>query len=318
MATHACVLCKKTRAGRFTRRQDAGSGGWSQGFQLPLYYCYTCLPQGQGRGEEILDTPVHNEEETVTKKPTLVPPSMAKRVLTPPPTPVNKTEGLSLITPLKPLVAQLGRIESEDDYKTADGIFGRIKQARKTWKAKMYGTPAKLGPIPSVRAGLEALYELNREIDRPLEELENQVEKEMKAFKLRELRALQEAEAERQRKEQEAIEALAELERKKALLKTPAARAKVQEQMEEIAETITEAEAPAEKVKGQASEDRSFKTPKVDDMLSFCAGIAEGLIPVECVQLMISKVQAAYRLDPEKVAEWPGVIITDDVQIKGR
>lgn len=46
-----CVQCKQDTDGRFTKRKLSGGGGWDQGNQQGLWYCWNCLPKGEGRNE---------------------------------------------------------------------------------------------------------------------------------------------------------------------------------------------------------------------------------------------------------------------------
>lgn len=51
-ARYRCVRCKAEKDGRFTKDRRSSGGGWDQGQQQPFWYCYECLPFGNGRGEE--------------------------------------------------------------------------------------------------------------------------------------------------------------------------------------------------------------------------------------------------------------------------
>jgi len=46
-----CTTCREKKPGRFTRHAHAASGGWSRGLDKVLWYCWDCLPLGDGRGE---------------------------------------------------------------------------------------------------------------------------------------------------------------------------------------------------------------------------------------------------------------------------
>jgi hypothetical protein len=226
-----------------------------------------------------------------------------------------KTEGLALVTPLAPLVASL-IVEDAEGYLRADALFGRIKNARKTWKERM----EKI--IRPIRQGLDELYSLNREVDAPLAKLESAVEGKMIAFKQEERRQLQAAENERIRNEQEAQRKLDEIARKEEAARTNQMRAKLAQQREEaearVAETV-EAHAFAETaVMGNHSSLRTKKVPTVNNNLGFIAGVAAGVIPADCVTINMVRLRAYYKEDPESVAEFPGVVIVDDDQIAGR
>lgn len=296
-----CVTCHKKKAGRYARAKSLpGSIHNTKAPHLPTWQCWSCLPEGQGRGEEEPMPKVINVPQMTSAVP-------AKR------------EGLALITPLQAEVEAL-TVETPEGYLAADLILGRIQTARKTWKLKMYGTAAKPGPIPSIRSGLDQLYELNREIDSPLEKLEEKTKSAMKVFKLAELRASQEEERERQRIEEEKQRAIDELERKKALLKTPAAKARVEERIIEVAEELDEVQqqtAPEQTV-GEKSRTTAKKIPVIMDLSAFIKGIAEGMVPEDCVQINMTRLRQYFKDEPEAVAMFPGVEIQDDIQIIGR
>lgn len=48
---YRCVTCRQEKDGRFTHHKLASGSGWSQGAQQPIWYCWDCLPNGEGRGE---------------------------------------------------------------------------------------------------------------------------------------------------------------------------------------------------------------------------------------------------------------------------
>lgn len=48
-----CVGCRQEKPGRFTKHRFAGGGGWDHGQHLPCWWCFECMPQGQGRGEDV-------------------------------------------------------------------------------------------------------------------------------------------------------------------------------------------------------------------------------------------------------------------------
>lgn len=234
----------------------------------------------------------------------------------------DKRDGLALITPLQQEVDVLEAINSPGELAVADELFGRIQKARKTWKLKMYGTPAKPGPIPAIRSGLDQLYELNREVDRPLEKMEETVEKAMKAYHLGLLRAKQEEEASKQRREQEAQRVLEELERKKAALRTPAAKAKAEAEILEVAAELEEIqqEEATEQPEVDNSTARPKKVPTVLSVSDVCQGVVDGVIPEDLVAVNLVKLRAYLKEDPLVADIWKpyGIVLVDDVTIVGR
>lgn len=303
--THLCIICKKTRAGRFTRPASGKSGAWTKG-SLPAWYCTGCLPPGQGRGES---------EDAVIDVPSATPAKASTSTLL-----SSRREGVGLLQPLQTEVSALGTIDTEEEYLAADAVFGRVKAARKTWKLKMYGTKDKPGPIPAIKSGLDQLYALNREVDGPLAKMEETVELGMKAFKLAEFKRIQQAEDDKRQAEEEERAHIQELEEKAAALKTPAAKARVEQQIEEAAARLDEAqqlETP-EKTIGANSSSRPKQVPTVTDITKFIEGVAEGTIPEDCLTVNMVKVRAYFKDDPDAVRMFPGVTIEDDIEIRGR
>lgn len=233
---------------------------------------------------------------------------------------VQKREGMALLPPLQAAVTALKPLKTQDDYDLYDELFGKVKLARKTWKLRMYGTSAKPGPIPQIRSGLDQLYALNREVDQPLEKLENLIEGPMKRFLLDKQRADQERERERQRELDAANAKIAELEAKQAALRTPAAQAKVEQEIIEVAEELDalQMEPDPEPVQAAHSTGRPKQIPVIVDRAKWLKGVGEGLIPDDCVTDNMVKLRAYFKDDPESVKDFPGVEIQDDIQIVGR
>lgn len=206
---------------------------------------------------------------------------------------------LGLEPTIKAQLTALGTIEDDDGYQIADGLFGRVKAARKSWAAQMEDI------IRPIRTGLDKLYTLNRTVDKPLATLEAEIEREMRAYKLKELeRAREEAEQveqERLRLEREALKA-----------KSPAKQQAIAAQLEEV-----EAWQP-EVVRGSHSAARPSRKVRITDMKAFCGAVAAGLIPEDCAVAVMPALNRYYKDDPETVEEWPGVEGYDDVSIVSR
>jgi hypothetical protein len=50
-AKYHCIRCKQEKDGRFTKHKFSSGNGWSQGMQVLNWYCWECLPKGDGRDE---------------------------------------------------------------------------------------------------------------------------------------------------------------------------------------------------------------------------------------------------------------------------
>lgn len=286
MPTPACHTCQKRRMGRYTRKQ---------GDTIPYFYCFTCVPEGKGADE------------------TAVPP--AKKLL---PTPrvnveATKEEGLSLVEDLRESLSGF-QVETAEDFEAADVLLSKVTKARRTWKGRMEGV------IRPIRQGLDALYELNREVDKPLETMEKTIRRGMADFKLEEARLLAEAtaqkEAEEERLRQEAEERRLAAER----AATPQMRGRLEA-------AASRAEAKADEVATQStplptiaehSTSRPVKRVRVVDMVALCKGVGEGYAPVEVVVVSQVALNRLLKDDPDMVAAMPGVEVYDDVEIVRR
>lgn len=206
---------------------------------------------------------------------------------------------MALVPTIEQQITALGTIEDEDGYLAADKLFGRVKDARKAWGGRMEEI------IRPIRTGLDKLYKLNRDVDKPLAALETLIEGKMKAFKLLEARRVQ----------QELEQAAAERER---LLKQQAKTVSPTKQ-QDIAAQLESVEAfEPEVVKGANSASRTVRKIRVKDLKALCQGIGDGLIPVEFVQAHMPAIHAAFKDDAETVESWPGLEGYDDVDIRSR
>lgn len=299
--TYQCVQCRKTKPGRFTRPVQPGTiaTGWaSKGKGLPAWYCYTCLPRGQGRDE-------------VGQQPDLTPPKtlvMAK--IDPAKT---KTEGLQVVQGLQKAVYEL-EVQTEEQYQVADALLARVRSARKTWGDRMERI------IRPMRTALDEVYSLNRDVDKPLGQQEDFIKSRMKAFKLEELRQLNAAKQAQQAEDDRLAREAWEKEQAALAAKTPQMRGKLEAQAEKLTEQRAEvlAQEMAAPVAASNSSSRSKKLVRVTDLLAFCGGIGDGTIPHDVVAVLAGPLAKHLKESPDDVASWPGVEIVDDIQIVGR
>lgn len=217
-----------------------------------------------------------------------------------------KQEALILIQPFANAVDAM-TIETEEEYHAADALKLRIRNARKTWGARLERI------IRPSRQVLDELYELNRDGDRPLGALEDKVTDAMKAFKLRELQAAREVEKERERLKAEADAKL----RAAEAARTPQMKGKLQTQAARVQQQAETIQAP-QPVFAEHSSVRPVKKVRVVNIIHFCQGIVDGYVPTDCIEVLQGKLNQALKDDPEGMAAWPGVEVYDDVQIVGR
>lgn len=230
-----------------------------------------------------------------------------------------KQEGLQVLEPLAHSVDGL-EVITPADYHRADQVLHRIKAARKTWSDRM----EKI--IRPIRQGLDELYGLNREVDKPLEALEETVKSRMKSFKVEELRQLRAAEAERER-ETARLRREAE-EKAAAALKATTAQMKGRLQaaatrMVQQAMVVEQQETPAPTI-AESSTTRPVQKVRIANLTHFIQGIVDGYVPEDCIDnpkvldALQSKLNAYFKADAEGMKAWPGVEVYEDVQIVGR
>lgn len=225
----------------------------------------------------------------------------------------RKQEGLKLVMPLTEAVQAL-TVADASGYQEADALLARVRTARKTWADKMEPI------IRPIRQGLDNLYALNREVDKPLAQLEEMVKDEMKRFKLEEARQLRAADEERE-KEQARIQAeidakaKAELSAKTKPMKErlAAARQALETKLEDT--LLTPVQQP---VRADSSSTRPVKKWRIKDLEAFVAGVVEGTVPLVYIHVNEVGMNRLFKDFPDSVKAMPGVEVYDDVQIVGR
>lgn len=214
-------------------------------------------------------------------------------------------QALERIEHFQAVVASFGSITTEGQYLEADNILGQIKALKDWWE------PLVRKPIDFIRAGLDALYELNREVTKPIEAVEASIKGAMKGYKLEEQR--------QKRLIQDEIDL-----KKRALelasaptVRLPAPqRVAMHEQIGQL-EQIRQQVEEVQGVQGQDSHARVKKVWEVQDkdIPAFIKAVASGQIPLNV--LIINRVQMNeyWRQDEETVSSWTGVTVKEDVVI---
>ena len=280
-----CRACEKAHTGRYTRKV---------GDTIPYFYCYACLPQGRGLDE----TPA---------------PDQRRVALSPVDIPATREEGLALIQQFGPDVVGIVITDAEG-YEAADTMLARISKARKGWGARM----EKI--IRPIRQGLDAIYELNRDVDKPLEGMEKTIRRAMADYKLEEHRQLQAAEEQKRRDEEQRRLEAEEARLKAERAATPQMRGRLEAtaaKKELEADRIAMQETPAPVI-ADNSTDRTVKKIRVVDEDAFYKGLGEGYIPRVCAPIHQPALNKLLKDDPEGAAAMPGVEVYDDVEIVRR
>lgn len=305
------------KSGRFTRPKSGAPGKWSQGDSqtrsIPNWYCFICLPPGQGRDEE-----------------SQVPTSAAKSS----PTPVSggiailvakdREKGLALAGPLLKELEGGITIATEDDYLHYDNLLGKIRNTRKVWGTIWEAIQERI--IKPQREALDGAYSVNREIDKPLEEGEKIIKGELAAFKERERKQLEAANRERDRAAEELQRQIEQTEQQAAAARTAPMRAKLEtrrQQLETQQQTVIE-DVPTQVI-GSASSTRDVKVLHVTNLRLLMAYLDTqdgdaiplrlGIIEAAADVLRRSGKTQARR---DEIGGWPGVELRTQIQIVGR
>lgn len=224
-----------------------------------------------------------------------------------------KAEGLALVSPFKSDIEDL-TIEGDEDYQKADYLLSRVGGAIKTWEAKM----EKI--IRPVRQGLDASYELRREVLAPMQELDKMIREKMRVFKVEERRVLLLAENKRLAEEQRLKDEAAAKERAAQTAVTPQLRGRLAAQAERLTEqahVVAAQETPAP-VQAARSSERVPEKVRVHDLGLYIQGILDGTIEPEAVTVDQVWLNKQWKEKPEEVLTWPGVEKYEDLQIVRR
>lgn len=220
----------------------------------------------------------------------------------------TKVEGIKLISPLATEVEGLS-IVTADDLQGADEILAGIQAARKTWKAKMEKI---LAPLRSAKSEADAL---NREVDRPLEQLEAQVKSKIRDYRLEESRQIAEA-----RRVQEAAEArlaqqIEETAQKEQAARTKQMRERLTNKRQALENQAEEVEAAREVVQTAHSTARAVRKWRVVNKRM----AIQGLMAIDGRESFIELNTVAINKVPlEEIEEWPGFEVYNDIVIAGR
>jgi hypothetical protein len=225
---------------------------------------------------------------------------------------------VALIPTLRTEVEEL-TVADEGGYAYADSLLGRIDQQRKAWGAVWERLQERT--IKPLRSALDGLYETNREIEKPLDQMREKVRDAMKGYKLAEAKRLAEADAAKRREEERLKREAEEATRKAQLAATPQMRGRLESQAAQKtaqAEIVAQREVAAPVI-GVSSSTRTIPKLRIVDWAQFLQAALEdetvaSVIPQEATEAALNKL---WKVDKD-VALWPGVQKYDDVQIVGR
>lgn len=230
---------------------------------------------------------------------------------------VAKKEGMNLIGGLQGEIDAL-EVTTAEDYLYADTLLGKIKGARRGWAA--IWNRINEGTVKPLREALENTYQVNRDVDGPMEQGEKKIKRLMEDYKREEARQLRAAEEEREREARRLDEEIRRKEEQAQKASTPQMRGKLARQAEalkeEQAEVITTVRTA---VVGANSTTRMVDVAKVLDYPSFFQGLSDGdFEPDEKFYEAIGAFVERARKAGDPVSDWGGCTVVKEPQIAGR
>lgn len=210
------------------------------------------------------------------------------------------------------------QVTDEDSYLHADVVLAKVRSTRKAWNERMEAI------IRPIRTGLDHIYALNRDVDRPMELLETQVKKAMGDYKTQETRRLLDEQRAKDAEDQRIAEELARVQEAEAKARTAPMRAKLaaaREALENQQQIVAE-EPVATPVQANHSTTRAVKKIRVTDLGKLLLAIVAKKVPMDVILVNQVMLNSYLKLGPDNrslpVSEWPGVETYDDTQIVGR
>lgn len=306
--TYRCTRCHKERAGRFTRPKSGAAGSWtqgdSQGRSIPQWYCFTCLPKGQGR----------DEEEEVAKSIAPIPVATVNIER-------EHQKGLALVNPI---LQQLDGLEviDEPSYLVADELVGEIRKRRRGWEPIWNAIQERV--IKPARESLDGIYSINREVDGALEKAEKSLKAKMATFKDKERLELAARNLKRDEDADRTQAIIDETKRKLSDARGSVKGVLTKNLNRNEAHLQTVMETVPLPVVGTSSSTRIVKTIEVDNLQAFAVALTIGPLKDHAIrQLITAAVNEALKaagwtqVQKDEMAQWPGLKLVESTQIVG-
>lgn len=234
-------------------------------------------------------------------------------------TAVTESQGIltTVLPTLQQEVAELA-VEDEAGYRYADALLGRIQASKKGWLGVWNRVQEKT--IKPIRAGLEELYSLNRDVEKPHDTLEGDVKEKMRQYKLREQRIIDE---DNRAKEQAALQLRREAEAKERqamAAATPQLRGRLESQSRKLEQQAADVELQpvTRAAQGHSSSTVPLKVLTITNLIEFLADCRDaGVDMSDVVVVHEPALQRKWKANPD-IATFTGVAVLDDVRIVGR
>lgn len=230
----------------------------------------------------------------------------------PPAISVARVEAQRISTPLIEKAAMI--VTCGVEYQDASLLRANLQNAQKAIEERLDKIIR-----PSYEA-LQSLYELKRELTKPIVDATGQLTGQMRQFKLLEARKIQEEETARKLAEQALIREAEEKMRAAERAKTPQMQSRMKTQATTLATraqevALTPTEAP---VKAVGSTVRKYKRVEITDFAKLIKGVASGDVPEDVLEVNMGRLGEYLKLDEKAVADMPGVAIIEDIRIVGK
>lgn len=251
---------------------------------------------------------------------------MAPAKTLPPEVVKEKADALATVGPLQARFNAL-KVKDEASCQEMDAFVGDVVQARKGWGSIWARIHEK--SIKPIMEGINALHEVNRVIDKPLELLEDAGKKAIKDYRIADQRRIEAARVESDKLSRQAEELQERIDNARTLVQ----RGKLLEKKEVIDTQAVEAFRAAAPIQTESTGHRTIPAWRLigsdgaDDMSREVAetalkclleGIIEGAVPISAVMLNMRYINDTFKSEPKIVATWPGLEVYDDIQIVRR
>lgn len=209
-------------------------------------------------------------------------------------------------------------VDSEETYQDADRVLAKVRSTRKAWNERMEAI------IRPIRTGLDHIYALNRDVDKPMELLESQLKTGMGAYKNAERLRLQAEQAERDAEQQRLADEIEEKRLAEENARTAPMRAKIAAAREKLqaAQEAIEVTPVAAPVQANYSGARTVKKIRLTDLFKLLLAVIARKVPADVIMVNQVILNSYLKTGPDNlylpVSEWPGVETYEDTQIVGR
>lgn len=204
--------------------------------------------------------------------------------------------------------------QSNIDYQSFDAARAKVQAKRKWWESLIEPV------IRPMRQAVDAVYELNRKVDRPYAAMEDYITSQMKQFKRDEMSHTRRLEEEKAAEERRLIQQANDLAKRQEHAATPQMKGMLEKKRQTILQQVGDSEereaAPAP-VQASHSETRMKTVVQLANQRTVLQAVLAGKIPMDVVNIDMVVVRQYFRDHPDRVMEWEGFSIVEEPIIAG-